>query len=101
MQRFSAMWSDKLGTAIDAASTEPYPIEMHNGDDFAALCLAVNQGIDSHLEAIDFKQSVGGYGRTRITLEPQSVSVLVRRLLEDGDDALAGGICQTLGIELV
>jgi hypothetical protein len=37
-------------------------------------------------------------------IEPQSVAVLVRRLLESGEESdmtLASSICETLGIELI
>ncbi len=102
---FSAMWSDKLGEAIKVLSVEPYPVEFHvNSEDFKSFESAVKQGIDSHLEAIRFDQSYGSYGRIKFTLEPASVSVLVRRLLETGEDndmSLASGICGTLNIELI
>jgi len=102
---FSACWSDQLGEAIKAASTEPYPAECHyRSEDFESFEHAINQGIDSHLEAVVYTQSVGTCGRCRIVIEPQTVHVLVRRLLESGEDndaSLASSICETLGIELV
>ncbi len=100
----SFQWSDKLGAAIRERSTEPYPIECHMGADFEALSRAINQGIDPHLEAIQFYHDIGEYGRQRVTIEPQSLHVLVRRLMEDDDEeaqSLASGICSTLEIELV
>lgn len=104
MKTFSAYWTDSLGKAIARASVEPYPVECHNGADFAATTAAINQGIDSHLEAVHFTQCEGSHGRVRITFEAQSVPVLVRRLLESGDEdsqLLASDICGTLGIELI
>jgi hypothetical protein len=105
MQTFSFMWSDKLGAAIKAASIEPYPIEAHQGTEtFRALVSAINQGIDSHLEAIQFTQDMGAYGRLKIVIEPQTLHVLVRRLMESGNEeaeSLASGICETLDIELI
>lgn len=102
-KRFSAMWTDKLGEAVKAASVEPYPIECHYGtDDFESFERAV--GIDSHLEAIHFAQADGDCGRSNFVLSPDSVPVLVRRLLESGEDndmSLASSICETLDIELI
>ncbi len=105
MQRFSAMWTDKLGEAIKSVCDKPYEIECHHHtDDFEAIDNAVSQGIDSHLEAIFFKQGMGGYGKIKLTFEPASVPILVRRLLESDNEHsndLASCICETLGIELV
>ncbi len=101
---FSAMWTDKLGEEINRRSISPYPIECHLGEDFESLSNAINQGIDSRLEAIFFKHSIGNYGRQRVVIEPKSVSVLVRRLMESGSapaELLASSICGTLGIEVI
>lgn len=103
--RFSFMWSDKLGDAIKERSLDPFPIECHRKTEmFEAINRAVNQGIDSHLEALFFEQGAGEYGRVRLVFTPESVPVLVRRLMEDDDDEaqrLAGDICGTLNIELI
>jgi hypothetical protein len=102
---FSCYWSESLGEAISEASREPYPIECHEGSqDFQSLERATAQGIDSHLEAIRFSEFKGGHGRRGFMIEPQSVAVLVRRLLESGEESdmtLASSICETLGIELI
>ncbi len=101
---FSFYWTDKLGLAINRRSVEPYPCEFHKGSEFNAIMAAINQGIDSHLEAIFFKQEQGDYGRVRLIFEAASMAVLVRRLMESGDEAaelLASGICETLNIELI
>lgn len=99
------MWSDKLGTAINAASVDPYQMEFHRDTEMhRSMERAIAQGIDSHLKAIFFEQSRGEHGRIKLTIEPASVSVLVRRLLESGDDEdilLASDICGTLNIELI
>lgn len=103
--RFSFMWTDALREAIKARALEPYPCEFHNGSqDLQAVAAAVNQGIDSHLEAVQFTESQGAHGRRKFTFEPASVAVLVRRLMESGEEnaeSLASGICETLGIELI
>jgi hypothetical protein len=101
---FSAMWSDQLGAEIKRRSLTPYPIECHQGADWYATAAAINQGIDSHLEAIQYTRTIGSYGRERVVFNPESVPVLVRRLMESDDDnaqSLASSICETLGIELI
>lgn len=101
-QTFSAMWSDQLCEAIKQASTEPYRMELV-GDDVESVRNAINQGIDAHLEAIMFSQFKAGH-KLGLCIEPQTLHVLVRRLMEsDGDNSLslASSICETLNIELV
>lgn len=105
MTTFSLMWSEKLGAAIKAAVSGPYPVEFHaNGEDFDSFNRAVSQGIDSRLEAVHFTQERGEYGRYQFIIEAASVPVLVRRLINsphDNDSSLASSICSTLGIELI
>lgn len=105
MKCFSACWTPSLGRELKDACTEPYPIECRQGSqDYQAFAAAVGQGIDSCLEAIMFSQDIGLHGKVRFIIHKASVPVLVRRLLESGDDhaaSLASGICQTLGIELI
>lgn len=110
---FSACWSDALGKALAQACREPYTMSLV-GEDARACQTAVNQGIDSHLEAC-FCPHLGDSYRLQqrgnlpvVALEcrvsPQSLPVLVRRLLESDNEhanSLASGICETLGIELV
>lgn len=104
MKTFSFIWTDKLGAAIAKASRQPYPIECHyNSEMFNAILYAVNQGIDSRLQALHFTQGKGEHGRYRIVFDARSVPVLVRRLMEGDEESqiLAGDICGTLGIELI
>lgn len=105
---FSAYWTDKLGAAIREAQTEPYSMSLV-GHDAQAVQAAVNQGIDSHLEACfvpargDSYKWIGSY-RLQCSVSPESLPVLVRRLLETGEDhamSLASSICSTLEIELI
>lgn len=113
---FSFCWSDRLGAEIlKRAGDDPYPIACWQfSEEFAALAAAVNVGIDSHLEAIRFDQGTDHRGAPRFEIAPDSLPVLVRRLLdgdgitgEDSEDlwewshSLASGICETLGLELV
>lgn len=105
MKRFSAYWSPELGEALAEAATEPYTMSLV-GDDAEAVIAAVNEGIDSHLEACFVPDRGDRFSHSGRRLEcvvsPQSLPVLVRRLLEAGDEAgVASGICQTLGIELI
>jgi hypothetical protein len=102
---FSAMWSDRLGEAIKARSSKPYPMEFHQGtEDFQSLMRAVNQGIDAYLEAVQFSEFNGAHGRRGFTITPDTLHVLIRRLMEsenENDNSLASGICSTLEIELI
>lgn len=114
---FSFMWSDKLGEAIKERAKEQcpngYSIECHfNSSDFEFIQKAVNKGIDSHLEAIMFTQGMGEHGRSAMNITPETLHVLVRRLMEmdcdeerrekgDSPEQLASCICETLEIELI
>lgn len=99
-----------------AMGSESYPMSLTSESEVAAVISAVNQGIDSHLEAC-FMPELGdafapGARTTRSgavitrTLEcvvsQQSLPVLLRRLFESGDDqawSLAEDILTTLGID--
>jgi hypothetical protein len=110
---FSAMWSDRLKAAIqERAPREGYPMELHEGgNEFGFIRNVVNQGIDSHLEAVEFSEFRGEHGRRGFRITPSTLHVLIRRLMEaeDGDPEgsgdspalLASSICQTLNIELI
>ncbi len=118
MKTFSLMWTENLGAAVArAAPRRGYPMSLV-GDDRHAVIAAVNQGIDAHLEAcfipargdcFQMKTPPGIRGRIsgprlECRVSPQSLPVLLRRLLESGDEtaeSLASGICQTLNIELI
>lgn len=103
------MWSDALGEVIKARSTKPFPMEFHkNSNDFKAIQRAVNQGIDAHLEAIQFTEFCGEYGRRGFKFSAETLHVLVRRLMNDtmqdeesSSESLASSICECLNIELV
>lgn len=97
-----------------AMDGQPYTMSLTDTDEIRAVLAAVNQGIDSHLQACFCPQlgdSFHGGKRTagRLTLcrtlecvvSPESLPVLLRRLCE-GDDAgmrLAGDILMTLGFD--
>ena len=93
----------------EAMGGEAYPMSLV-GEDALAVIAAVNQGIDSHLEAITTDDSSFQRGERRVgdkvltyTLEcsvgVRSMPVLLRRLLEDFDSgySLATSILGTLG----
>lgn len=118
--RFSFYWTEALGKAVLQEATrlgKPYPMSI-SGAERDKLAAIVNQGIDAHLEACyipdrgdsyKYAKEEGIRGRLRgTTLEcsvsPESLVVLVRRLMEDESDeaqSLAGSICETLEIELI
>jgi len=118
MKTFSLMWTEHLGVAIArAAPRRGYPMCLV-GEDRHAVIAAVNQGIDAHLEAcfvpsrgdrFQMRSPPGIRGRIsgprlECRVSPQSLPVLLRRLLESGGEtaeSLASSICQTLNIELI
>jgi hypothetical protein len=108
MKSFSAMWSDKLGKAIEAAAPVSYAMSLITPDEKEAVTSAVNQGIDSYLEACYIKERGDSYefvgNRMECRVSKESLPVLIRRLMNlDGEwgTDLASGICGTLDIELV
>lgn len=105
MQTYSAIWSKQLGADIARLCPEPYTAELV-GEDAKAVEAAVNQGIDSHLEACYLPARGDCYkwkgSRLVCVISRESLVVLVRRLLEAGDEtSLASSICFTLGVELI
>jgi len=110
MKTFSFGWSKDLGAAILEAQAPdgPYPLDAAPSD--AKLIMdAVNQGIDSHLEACFIPDRGDLYywtdgGRLRCRISPESLPVLVRRLLESESEQaqnLGACICETLELELI
>ena len=112
------MWSDKLRDAIGKAAPQRGYAMSLAGEDRQKVIAAVNQGIDARLEAcfmptrgdrFQVQTPAGIRGRisgTRLECQvsPQSLPVLIRRLMESGDEtaeSLAASICQTIEIELV
>jgi hypothetical protein len=106
--------------AVRRAGGEPYTMSLTDTNEIKAVVAAVNQGIDSHLEACfcpDRGDRFEGGERTAgklvlcRTLEcrvsPESLPVLLRRLYEldteeeivDAAMSLAGDILMTLGFD--
>lgn len=118
MKTFSFLWTAELGVQIGkVVPKRGYSMSLV-GEDRQKIIAAVNQGNDSHLEACfvpdrgdryELTTPPGIAGRicgTRLecNVSVESLSVLVRRLMESGDESaesLASSICQTLEIELV
>lgn len=127
---FSAYWSDKLKAALVDRCKAPFPMSLTCQGEISAVFDAVNQGIDSHLQAcfvpdrgdefrkgsrtITAQTDCPGFWKAgdevviARTLEcivsPESLPVLIRRLMESGDESgesLASSICGCLGIELI
>jgi hypothetical protein len=118
MKAFSFMWTDTLGREIARAAPKGGYTMSLVGEDRQKVIAAVNQGIDSYLEAcfvpgrgdafrIETPPGIRGRvsgPRLECKLSPKSLPVLTRRLMESGDEAaesLASAICQTLEIELI
>ena len=118
MKTFSFTWTQKLGVAIGKAAPKAGYSMSLVGEDQPTVINAVNQGIDSHLEACyvpargdSFRLQIPSGIRGRISgprlecrVSAQSLPVLIRRLMESGDEQaglLASSICQTLEIELI
>lgn len=110
MQTFSAIWTAGLKAAILKAAPPSYRLTIRNEEEQAIVRHAVNGGIDAHLEACyvpargDSFQWVDGQLKGRVS--PESLPVLVRRVMNDCSDSdgglrLACDICYTLGIELI
>ena len=108
--------------AVKAASVKAFPISfgIHNGWDFQAFRCAINQGIDSHLEAVRFTQDTDYRGCARFNISADTLHVLVRRLFDveycgasgecydcevcniaEASESLAQCICEVLGVEIV
>lgn len=66
--------------AIEATDSDPYRMTIKNDVEWAAIAQCVNQGIDSHLEAITDAQQEFDNGVCRVS--PANLCVLLRRLSE-------------------
>jgi len=110
VKTFNLGWSKELGAAILEKRQQAglYRIDACK-DDAEAIKAAVNQGIDSHLEACFIPDrgdsySLAANGRMICLVSPASLPVLVRRLLEaesEESENLASSICVTLELELI
>jgi hypothetical protein len=64
--------------AIELTDSNPFAMTIRCPVEWAAIALCVNQGIDSHLEAVCDSQDVFDNGNCSVT--PHSLCVLLRRL---------------------
>jgi hypothetical protein len=95
------------GTTPNAVITaalkgENFPMQLPRGEDADAIVAAVNQGIDSHLEAITDSRFYWAGGRLVCDVAPADMLVLLRRLGESDSDAamsLRSSILTSLEIE--
>ena len=77
-----------------------YPMTIKNKEEWREIARAVNQGIDSYLQA--FTKSKFDNKTGEITIHPTEMKTLLRRLNEGGSEIgmeLRMSILQTLGIE--
>ena len=112
------MWTDKLRLAIGKVAPKGGYAMSLVGEDRQAVIIAVNQGIDAHLEAcfvpargdrfrLQTPEGIKGRipgPRLECNVSSQSLPVLIRRLMESGDEqaeSLASRMCQTLASELI
>ena len=100
-------FGDTPETLIKAAANSQcpkgYPMTIKGQHEWSAIAQAVNQGIDSHLEAIT-ERSAFDASTGECLVHPNELHVLLRRFYEDGGDeawSLRGDILGTLGIEEV
>ena len=73
-------------------------------DDLKTISAAVNKGIDSRLEACFVPERGDKQIGNKLIFSPESLIVLIRRLLESGEIEqmeLASSICFTLEVELI
>lgn len=78
-----------------------YSMRIRSRSCWAVLADAVNQGIDSHLEAVTTRSSFDS-DTGKCLVHPEELPVLLRRLEESENEeawSLRVGILQTLGIE--
>ena len=97
------MQSLTYGTVpADLTIDTPYPMRLM-GEDFDLVADVVNEGIDSHLEAVRTEQD----GRTIKLMDTASLRCFIRRLTErwdaGNDEAgnLASAILETLDYEWI
>ena len=104
---FSAIWSNQLKQAIiDECPLNGYHMTLAHEE---ANCVieAVNQGIDSHLEACYIPDRGDVYtslNKLICKVSPESLAVLIRRLMSSDNEQslqLASTICSTLDIEII
>jgi hypothetical protein len=118
MKTFSFVWTAKLRATIGKAAPKAGYHMSLVAEDCQKVIVAVNQGIDSYLEAcfvpgrgdsfrVETLPGIQGRisgPRLECTVSPKSLPVLIRRLMESNDEgaeSLASDICQTLDIELI
>lgn len=86
-----------------ALAGERYPMTLA-GEDIQPVVNAVNQGIDSHLQALTDSTFTWTGRKLACDVAPADMLVLLRRLYEDGSEAawsLRSAILSTIGIEEV
>ena len=92
---------------VSACGGESYPMEL-TGKDIEIAVTVINQGIDSHLEAVFFNRFEAEYShKLGLSIDKRSMHTFLRRLIEmweSGNDEagdLASSILYTLNFEWV
>ena len=76
-----------------------YPMTIRSQNEWSAIAKAVNQGIDSHLEA--FTRSKFDSKTGEVLIHPEEMTTFLRRLTDGDEEAMSlrTDILSTLGIE--
>lgn len=108
MKRFTYGTTPKkvIIKAVNKLPGKRYDMEL-NKTDYAVFAKAVNQGIDSHLEAVtdvDLYHTKGQFPKAHASIGPESLACVLRRLGESEDEnanSLRTDILSSLNIEEV
>ena len=97
------MESMTWGVIPENLPDEPFPMEL-NQSDLTSFAAIVNQGIDSHLEAVFCTQEQRGNKSRVVIRDASSMRCFLRRCAESEDEnarELAGSIVEVLGFEWI
>ncbi len=80
-------WGETPLAVIAAALPDRYPMELAGRPDIEMVTRLVNQGIDSHLEAVTFAEPPAPtpQGKLRLVFDRPGMLVFMRRLREEMD----------------
>lgn len=93
--------SEVITTACQSQCPDGYSMHIKSQVEWQTISHAVNQGIDSHLEALTSRSSFD-HDTGQCLVHPEELHVLLRRMFNSGDDeswSLRSAILSTLDIE--
>ena len=92
---------DAIKAAIVATYSDPFHMTIKCQDEWSAIAAAVNQGIDSHLEAITDAPAEFDNDTGTCEVTPDNLCVLLRRLADANEAAmyLQSDILTVLGFD--